>query len=355
MDFNQVTSWKKIKENPRLKENLLVKAQILGAIREFFQHEGFTEMDTPTMVVSPDPNPFNEVLETKTVLGEKLFFTSSPEFFLKKLLAAGLKNIYQITKAYRDQQEKDPLHLREFTILEWYRNGADYTDLMVDCENLVNFVFERFYNQVQSSKLKVKSHSLKLKIITYQGTKITISPPWQRISCQEAFKQYADINLDEFLEEKRAREICRKKGYRITQKNTWEELYHQVFLNEIEPELLKFPTLILYDYPAPLAALSKIKESDPHYAERFEFYLGGLEMGNGYSELTDWQDQEKRLQADITTRKAKRMKVFDYDHDLIQALKEGLPKTAGIAVGVDRLAMLFTDSTDIHEVTPFAV
>lgn len=340
-----MTNWKKIKENPKLKENLLVKAQILGAIREFFQHEGFTEMDTPAMVVSPDPNPFNEVLETKTVSGEKLFFTPSPEFFLKKFLAAGLKNIYQITKAYRDQQEKDPLHLREFTILEWYRDNASYLDLMKDCENLIQDIYQNLTEKVENRKWR----------LDYQGKEIDLTPPWPKISCKEAFKQYASINLDEFLEEKKAREICQKKGYQITQENTWEELYHQVFLNEIEPELLKFPTLFLYDYPAPLAALSRIKESDPRYAERFEFYLGGLEMGNGYSELTDWQDQEKRLQADVTTRKAKGMKVFDYDHDLIQALKEGLPKTAGIAVGVDRLVMLFTDSTDIHEVAPFAL
>jgi len=342
-----MTNWKKIKENPKLKENLLLKAQVLGAIREFFQYEGFTEMDTPTMVVSPDPSPFNEVLETKTVGGEKLFFTPSPEFFLKKLLVVGLKNIYQITKAYRDRQEKDPLHLREFTILEWYRNNATYTDLMADCEKLIGFVWERLSQRIQKSKSEIN--------LNYQGQEINLAPPWKRISCQEAFKQYAHINLDEFLEEKKARKICQKKGYQMTQENTWEELYHQVFLNEIEPELQKFPTLILYDYPAPLAALSQIKESDPHYAERFEFYLGGLEMGNGYSELTDWQDQEKRLQSNVATRKAGRMKVFDYDHDLIQALKEGLPKTAGIAVGVDRLVMLFTDSTDIHEVTPLSI
>jgi lysyl-tRNA synthetase class 2 len=333
-----MTAWKKIKDRPDLKENLKTKAHILAAIREFFEKEGFLEMDTPTMVTSPDPSPFNEVFESQTGSQKRVFFAPSPEFFLKKLLVAGLKNIYQITKAYRDQQEKDPLHLREFTILEWYRNNAAYTDLMADCENLIIFI--------QKKLAKEK--------LFYQGKEIKLTPPWPRISCREAFKKYAKVNLDEFLD-KKALKICRKKGYQVGEQNSWEELYHQVFLNEIEPHLLKLPAVILYDYPSPLAALSQIKKSDPRFAERFEFYLGGLEMGNGYSELTDPQEQEKRLQADVQTRKTKKMKVFDYDHDFVKALKEGMPKTAGIAVGIDRLVMLFTNASDIREVTPFAL
>ena len=352
-----LASWKRIKKDKKLQENLLVKAQVLAAIREFFGKEGFWEMDTPTLVTSPDPSFFNEVFEIRSLNQERLFLAPSPEFFLKKLLVAGLKNIYQITKAYRDQQEEDSLHLREFTILEWYRNNAAYTDLMEDCENLVSFIQERLNSQIQNSKGKIQSANwrTKLKTLIYQGRKIDLAPPWPRISCREAFEKYAKVNLDEFLDKKKAIKICRAKGYQASEKTTWEELYHQVFLNEVEPQLVKLPAVILYDYPAPLAALSKIKKSNPQYAERFEFYLAGLEIGNGYSELTDPQEQEKRLKADIKARKAKKMKVFDYDHDFMAALKEGLPKTAGIAVGVDRLAMLFTNSADIREVTPFAL
>lgn len=325
--------WKQIKESPRLKENLIIRAKVISAVRDFFEEEGFLEMETPTLVASPDPSPFNEVLETKALSGERLFLTPSPEFFLKKLLVAGLTNIFEITKAYRDRQEKDNLHLTEFTILEWYRDNADYLDLMQDCENLVGFI---------CCRVKKKS-------------KINLSPPWIRISCKEAFQKYAKVDLDEFLDINQARKICEQKKYNILTETTWEEMYHQIFLNEVEPHLVKMPAVILYDYPAPLAALSKIKENDTNYAERFEFYLGGLEMGNGYSELTDWQEQEKRLKADVEIRKKKGMKVFDYDQDFVEALKSGIPKTAGIAVGLDRLVMLFTGSSDIHEVTPFAV
>ena len=320
----------------RNKNTFAIKAVILKAIRDFFDQEGFLEVDTPCLVTSPDPSPFNEVFKIE---GKDLYLTPSPEFFIKKVLSFGIKNVYQITKAYRDWQENDPTHLNEFTILEWYRDNADYTNLMVDCENLISHI----------------TKNLKLGTLIYQGQEINLNQPWQRITCKEAFKKYANVNLDDFMNILVARQICQKKGYQVTGQNTWEELYHQIFLNEVEPKLPKHQPLILYDYPAPLAALSQIKTTDPNYAERMEFYIGGLELGNGYSELTDPVEQEKRLIADMEERKRKKMKVFDYDRQLVAALKKGLAKTAGIALGIDRLVMLFTDSTDIHEVTPFSI
>lgn len=344
--------WKKTLENPKNLKKIETKAQIFRAVRNFFEKEGFVEVDTPTLVTSPDPSPFNEVFKIE---GKDLYLTTSPEFSIKKLLSLGLKNVFEITKAYRDWQENDPQHLNEFTILEWYRDNATYLDLMGDCELLVSFVWKRLYNQVQSAKCKAQNQNIKFKTLDYRGIKIDLSFPWHRISCKEAFEKYAKVNLDEFLDLNNAREICEQHEYQVSPENTWEELYHQIFLNEVEPKLPKEQPLILYDYPAPLAALSQIKSSDPNYAERFEFYIGGLELGNGYSELTDPVEQEKRLQADIEERKRKGMQVFDYDHELVDALKKDLPKTAGIAVGVDRLVMLFTDSSDIHEVTPLSL
>lgn len=314
------------------------KALIIKAVRDFFEKESFIEVDTPTLVYSPDPSPFNEVFKIE---GKNLYLTPSPEFFIKKLLSLGLKNVFQITKAYRDWQENDPVHLNEFTILEWYRDNANYIDLMNDCENLFRYIFSKV--------------SQGIEILKYQGIEININSPWNKITCKEAFEKYASVNLDEFLTIDRARDICKKHGYQVSKENSWEELYHQVFLNEVEPKLPKEQPLFLYDYPAPLAALSQIKKADPNYAERVEFYIGGLELGNGYSELTDPVEQEKRLKEDLKSRKQKNMKVFNYDLDFVEALKSGIPKTAGIAVGIDRLIMLFTDSADIHEVSPFAL
>jgi len=315
-----------------MKKILKIRQQIIDAIRQFFKSQDFTEVETPLMVPYPDPSPFNEVFEVSPVLGKRAFLTPSPEFFMKKLLAAGCGNIFQICKAFRDSPELSPLHNPEFTILEWYRVNADYKDIMTDCENLLNFI-----SQTTPISLKLP---------------ISLTPPWQRISIRQSFQKYAGVNLDEFLDPQKARQICQKKGYQINENSTWEQLYHQVFLNEVEPKLPKEKPLILYDYPAPLAALARLKPTDSRYAERFEFYLAGLEIGNGYSELTDSQEQEKRLKQDIEARKSLGMRLFDYDKEFVEAVKN-LPPCGGIAVGVDRLIMALTGAKTISEVLPF--
>jgi len=308
---------------------LKIREQIIDAIRQFFKSQGFIEVETPLLVPYPDPSPFNEVFEVSPVLGKRAFLTPSPEFFMKKLLASGSGNIFQICKAFRDSPELSPLHNPEFTILEWYRVNADYKDIMTDCENLLNFISQ-----------------------TALISPISLTPPWLRLSIKESFQKYAGVDLDEFLDLKKAQEICREKGYQVSKNSTWEQLYHQIFLNEVEPKLSKDSPVILYDYPAPLAALARLKPTDPRYAERFEFYLAGLEIGNGYSELTDGKEQEKRLKQDVEARKSLGMRLFDYDKDFIAAVKN-LPPCGGIAVGVDRLIMALTGAKTIDEVLPF--
>ena len=308
---------------------LKIREQIIDAIRQFFKSQGFIEVETPLLVPYPDPSPFNEVFEVSPVLGKRAFLTPSPEFFMKKLLASGSGNIFQICKAFRDSPELSPLHNPEFTILEWYRVNADYKNIMTDCENLLNFISQ-----------------------TTPISPIFLTPPWLRLSIKESFQKYAGVDLDEFLDFKKAQEICREKGYQVSENSTWEQLYHQIFLNEIEPKLPKDKPVILYDYPAPLAALARLKPTDPRYAERFEFYLAGLEIGNGYSELTDEQEQEKRLKQDIKARKSLGMRLFPYDKDFVAAVKN-LPPCGGIAVGVDRLIMALTGAKTIEEVLPF--
>jgi len=319
-----------------------IKGQIIKSIRDFFDSQGFIEVDTPTLVRSPDPSLYHEVFETKSLTGEKLYLIPSPEFFLKRLISEGMKNIYQITKCYRDSKENNFTHRREFTMIEWYRDNADYADLMTDCEKLVEYLFCNVILKTPSEESKTRS---------FAPLRMT-ETPWLRISCKEAFEKYARVNLDDFTDIVHASKICIQKGYG-TKNATWEQLYHQIFLNEVEPELLKIPAFFLYDYPARLAELSQIKKDDSKYAERFEWYLNGLEIGNGYSELTDWREQEGRLMSEMEDRKIEKMKTFDYDHGLVDALKKGLPKTAGIAVGVDRLVMALTGEKDIQNIIPY--
>ncbi len=158
-----------------------------------------------------------------------------------------------------------------------------------------------------------------------------------------------------FLDDQQARVIAKEKGYSVDATTTWEQLYNQILLNEIESHLGQGKPTILYDFPSSMAALSKKKAGDPRYAERFEFYIAGLEMGDCYSELTDAGEQEERFKRELQEIKRLGKTSYDYDHDFIEALNMGLPECSGIAIGVDRLIMLFADVTDIADTMFFPV
>ncbi len=228
------------------------------------------------------------------------------------------------------------LHNPEFTILEWYRVGADYKDIMKDCEELI-FNLNRF-------KLNNRKN-----ILIYQGKTIDLTPPWERLTVVGAFKTWAHVDFDAFFDIETARMIARKKGYQLHANTTWEEIFDQIFLNEVEPHLGQAKPTILYEFPASMGALAKKKPSDPRFTERFEFYIAGLELGDCYSELTDWKEQDERFRKELIEIKRLGKTAYDYDHDFIEALKVGLPTCSGIAVGVDRLIMLLANATDIAD------
>jgi lysyl-tRNA synthetase class 2 len=194
-----------------------------------------------------------------------------------------------------------------------------------------------------------------IPVLKYQGKEYDLSSPWERISVAEAFENYAEIDTETMLDEKKLRKAGEKKGYKVDPKTTWEEIWNQILANEIEPKLgINGPT-ILYDYPVSQAALSKKKASDPRFAERFEVFMAGMELGNCFSELTDSHEQEKRCLEDLELRKTLGKTEYPMDTDFIEALKMGMPETGGIAVGVDRLVALFADSPDIADTLFFPV
>jgi lysyl-tRNA synthetase class 2 len=324
-----MSTWRKLHDHPELWERYFIREKVVRAIRSFFEKEKFHEIETPILIPHPPAESYLDVFET-TLLDRKrrptaAYLSTSPEVPLKKLMVAGLGNCYSLTHAFRNMETQSKLHSPEFTILEWYRKGADYFDIMKDCENLLRAIVPK---------------------LIYQGKTIDLSSPWERITVAEAFKKYADVDFDAFFDHADA--IARKKGYTVAH-NTWEELYNQIFLNEIESRLGRERPTILYEFPAAMAALAKKKTSDPRFAERFELYIAGLELGDAYSELTDPVEQEARFKREIAELKRLGKTVYDYDRDFIEALKVGLPKCAGIAVGVDRLVMLLADTTDIAD------
>jgi elongation factor P--(R)-beta-lysine ligase len=329
-----MNTWQKLHKNSKLWKQYFVREKVITAIRQFLQKQQFHEVEAPLLIARPPAESYLDVFETilldRNRNPKNAYLSTSPEVPLKKLMVAGIGNCFSITKSFRNMETQSRLHNPEFTILEWYRVGADYKDIMKDCEDMIQAIAGK-------------------KSIEYQGKRIDISAPWERLTVAKAFDMYAHIRFDDFFDFTKAKNIAVQKGYKVEKETTWEELYNQIFLNEIEPHLGRGKPTILYEFPSAMGALARKKKSDPRFAERFEFYIEGLELGDCYSELTDWKEQQERFEAELKELKRLGKTVYDYDHDFIEALKVGLPECSGIAVGVDRLVMLFADTTDIAD------
>lgn len=339
-------NWQRVRQDPTTLETFLMREKVTDAIRAFFKREGFHEVETPLLVEHPGTEPYLEVFETTVHLAQdtprQAFLLTSPEYAMKKLLVAGMTKIFQISKSFRNGEGQSSRHNPEFTILEWYRAHADYKAIMDDCEHLLQCI-----HQVVSGKTDGQ--------LEYLGKRYDLKSPWERISVSEAFQKYVDVDAETLLDGAALKKVAERKGYEVNEETTWEQVYNQLLLNEIEPHLGVGKPTILYDYPASQAALSRKKESDPRFSERFEFFLGGLELGNAFSELTDADEQERRFRAELSERHELGKTPYELDHDYIDALRLGLPETGGIAVGVDRLIMLFANVADVHEVTFFPI
>jgi len=252
---------------------------------------------------------FESELRTSTGKKKKAFLISSPEYAHKKLLAAGIGNTFEITKSFRNEEEVSKLHSPEFTILEWYRTNADYTDVMKDFTDL-------FLKIIGKDKL------------VYQDETYDLTTPWPRFRFEDLFKKYANLDISEVSDDD----------------------FYKIYFNQIEPELLKLKKpYFVYDYPISQASLSRPCKNDPRFAERFEVFLAGIELGNCFSELIDWKLQHERFESDLAERKRLNKTDYPIDNDLIEALKEGMPETSGIAVGVDRLIMLAADVPSVSD------
>lgn len=327
-------TWQKLRTHPELWQRYFVRENAIKAIRAFFEKERFHEVETPLLIARPPAESYLDVFET-TLLDrhrkpKKAYLSTSPEVPLKKLIVAGIGNCYSLTKSFRNMETDSRLHNPEFTILEWYRVGATYINIMKDCEKLFRAILG--------------------DSIIYQGKLIDVAPPWERITVVEAFEKYARVNFEDFFNSAPA--IAIKKGYTVEKGTTWEQLYNQIFLNEVEPHLGRGKPTILCDFPSAMAALCK-KRPDLRFAERFELYIEGLELGDCYGELTDANEQELRFAAELVEIKRLGKTSYEYDQDFIEALKVGLPECSGIALGIDRLVMLLADVTDIADIMFF--
>lgn len=346
-----MTTWQLLKKNPTLWQRYFIREKVLRAIRLFFEGRQFHEVETPLLIAKPPAESYLDVFETtlfdRNRKPKQAYLSTSPEVPLKKLMVAGLGNCFALTKSFRNMETQSSLHNPEFTILEWYRVGVDYHEIMNDCEELCMFI------NTYLQRIDEKNGEVALNTLSYQGKKIHLDAPWERLTVAQAFSKWVNVNFDEFFDLKKAKKIAEKKGYTLEKHTTWEEIYNQIFLNEVEPHLGQGKPTILYEFPGVMGALARKKKSDPRFAERFEFYIEGLELGDCYSELTDWREQQNRFNNELMEIKRLGKTLYDYDHNFIEALKAGLPDCSGIAVGVDRLVMLFANAKSIQETLLF--
>ncbi len=320
-------------------KNYKIYLQVEKAAHEFLQKKGYLKIDLPVLSPALIPESYLEIFETEFRYfnkRQKIYLTPSPELFLKRLLAYGAGNCYYLGKSFRNSEPSSNLHLPEFTMLEYYKTNAKYMDIVCELLEMLQFV------AVETSRRDVSTKNYE---IIYQGKKISLEK-WEKMTVTEAFSKFAGIERKELFNHKKFIQKAKIKGYQI-ENSSYVDLFSQIYAQEIEPNLgVSGAPTIIYDYPKEMAALAKLNP-DGLTAQRFEFYIAGIELGDGYTELTDWKEQKRRFLKEEKERKKTKRINHKIDWQFIEVLKKGLPECAGIAIGFDRLAMIFADCQDI--------
>jgi elongation factor P--(R)-beta-lysine ligase len=287
-----------------------MRARIVQGIRLFFIDQGYLEVETPHRIPAPAPETHIDAIPSGS-----WFLHTSPELCMKRLLAAGHEKIFQLCRVWREG-ERGSQHAPEFTLLEWYRSGSDYWNLMEECEAMIR-------NVVSSIGLGER--------VSFRGRTLDLSAPWERISVSDAFHRYARMPMEKALE---------------------SDLFDELMAREIEPRLGTEKPAFLHDYPAERGALARLKNDNPALAERFELYLGGVELANAFSELVDAEEQRRRFINEQALRREMLKPIYPMPEKFLEELS-GMAPSAGIALGVDRLVMVLLDAPRIDDVVAF--
>lgn len=314
-------------------DKLHARAAALAKLREFFAGRDFVEVETPLLVPSPGLE-----IHLEAVPAGGGYLITSPEYQMKRLLAAGFERIYQVCKCFR-ANERGAHHSSEFTMIEWYRAFAGIDAIIDDTEQLVADVCA-----------KVSNHP----IARVGGRSIDVTPPWRRMTVRDAMREWGGIVVDGTEPAGDLVAAVRAAGIDVADGTAWDDAFFAGFLARVEPAIAALDhALILEDWPAPLAALARRKDGDPKTALRFEAYIGGIELANAFDELTDAAEQRARFGDDLRIRAERGRAIYPLDEKLLAALAEGLPPSAGIALGFDRLVMVATGADTIGDVLSF--
>ncbi len=305
--------------------NLRTRALALRAVRAFFDARGYLEVETPIAVPSPGLDVHLDAVALEHASGGERFLITSPEYQMKRLLVGGLPRIFQIVKCFR-KGEIGARHNPEFTMLEWYRAWSTFDAMIAETEALVVDVARAVRGRAE---------------LVVAGRAIDLAPPFERLPLATAFARHARMTEDACL------------ALALSGRAEDEERWFRVLVEEVEPALAAGPPVVLVDWPASQASLARKKPGDPRVAERFELMVGGVELCNGFGELVDPREQRARFEADQAERRARGLPVYPIDERFLAALEEGMPESAGNALGLDRLIALAAGATEIGDVMTF--
>jgi lysyl-tRNA synthetase class 2 len=321
---------------------LMGRNAVQAALRQFFAARDFVEVDTATLQVSPGNETHLHAFATEAIAMDggraPLYLHTSPEFAAKKLLAAGESRIFTFAHVYRNR-ERGPLHHPEFTMLEWYRTGEDYRQLMADCADM----------------LKLAAETTGTRRFVFRGMETDPFAEPERLTLAEAFDRFAGIDLLATLsvtgetDRDALAAALVGAGMRISADDSWSDLFSKVLVDRIEPHLGQGRATVLCEYPISQAALARPSARDPRVAERFELYACGVELANAFGELTDAAEQRRRFEHDMAEKARIYGETYPIDEDFLEALAI-MPEASGAALGFDRLAMLATGASHIEQV-----
>ncbi len=321
--------------NEEVRQIFVTRSRIISAMRRFLDERGFLEVETP--ILQPiyggaAARPFETYHHA---LDRKLYLRIADELYLKRLIIGGYERVYEIGKDFRNEGISTK-HNPEFTMMECYQAYADYNDIMELTEQMIATIAEEV---------------LGTKRVVYQGQTVDLTPPWARVTLREVILEHSGVDMDAYPDRPSLLARIEELGLEVDPKPTWGKLVDELFKEYVEPKLIQ--PVFITDYPLELSPLAKRKRDNPRLVERFEAFLGGIEVANAFTELNDPLDQRERFLEQIKRREAGDEEAHPMDEDYILALMYGMPPTGGLGVGIDRLVMFFTNQTSIREVILF--
>jgi len=321
--------------NPEVKDVFIKRTRIIQLIRDFLNKRDFLEVETPMMQSIPGGAAARPFKTHHNALDIDLFLRIAPELYLKRLVIGGFERVYEINRNFRNEGISTQ-HNPEFTMLEFYLAYATFEDLMALTEEMINSMAKEICGTLT---------------IEYQGQKIDLTPPWQRISVKDAILKYSDADEGIFTDKKKALAFAKKMGIDLPEAFSHGKIILEIFEHVAEPKFIQ-PTFVTH-YPLEVSPLSRKNEKDPMLVDRFELLICGREIANAFSELNDPIDQKHRFVQQIREKEAGDTEAHLMDDDFVKALEYGMPPTAGEGIGIDRLVMLLTNSASIRDVILF--